>query len=377
VCLHKSFQINQSRVVAKNWIGGNGNWSNAANWCGGLPASEDVITITTGTPTLDVDFAVAGSLTISGTGGLIVNPNKTISIASTGTVDFGGKSVTFKSTAAGTASLGKVLGTLNGATNVTVERYIPQNIKRAWRLLSVPTKGTQTMNAAWQEGQAGLTNTRAGYGTLISGGSSATALQGFDFASNSASVQSYNSAGQVWSYLTATNTSAMETNKGYFLFVRGDRTQTAAPAVVTNNATATTLRTTGTLYQGNTTPISVGANKYEVVGNVYASAIDWTKITKTNVNLSYYLWDSKAGSLYQGGAYQTFSPLNNYKPLMAGSYGAGTAADPFVTNIIIESGAAMFVTSTVGGSIFLTEDAKVSGGGRTSFRPSAQMNAIQ
>jgi hypothetical protein len=160
------------------------------------------------------------------------------------------------------------------------------------------------------------------------------------------------------------------------MFVRGDRTQVAAPAIVTYNATATTLRTRGTLYQVTTAAISVGVNKYEVVGNVYASAIDWEALSKTGISNTFYLWDAKAGNLYQGGAYQTFNPLNNYKPFLAGSYGAGTVADPFVTNKLIESGAAFFVTSTTGGTIALNENAKVSGAGRNAFRPSTPVNEI-
>jgi Putative metal-binding motif len=38
--------------------------------------------------------------------------------------------------------------------DVTVERYIPMNEFQAWRLLSVPVKGTQTIKQAWQENQA-------------------------------------------------------------------------------------------------------------------------------------------------------------------------------------------------------------------------------
>ncbi|HMO63222.1 MAG TPA: hypothetical protein PKC39_14145, partial [Ferruginibacter sp.] len=59
---------------------------------------------------------------------------------SAGTANFNGQSVTFSSNATGTAQLGKVAGTLTGATNVTVERYIPAraDAKPSWKQLCVP-----------------------------------------------------------------------------------------------------------------------------------------------------------------------------------------------------------------------------------------------
>ena len=59
-----------------------------------------------------------------------------------------GGNLTLKSTINGTAWLAPVNGgSVTG--NVTVERYIPQNAFRAWRLLSVPVHGTQTFHQAW------------------------------------------------------------------------------------------------------------------------------------------------------------------------------------------------------------------------------------
>jgi hypothetical protein len=53
--------------------------------------------------------------------------------------------------------------------NVTVERFIPQLGKRAWRMLSIPTTGSQTIKQSWQEGQAPMVVGTPGYGTLLTG----------------------------------------------------------------------------------------------------------------------------------------------------------------------------------------------------------------
>ncbi|MFM2358560.1 MAG: hypothetical protein RLY16_553, partial [Bacteroidota bacterium] len=150
--------------------------------------------------------------------------------------------------------------------------------------------------------------------------------------------------------------------------------------------TATTLRTKGTLYQGDADAgtITVQPNKWEAVGNVYASAIDWTKLQKSGgLSGTFYLWDPKAGNNTVLGAYQTFSPLSGiaqggYVPFLPGSFGSGTVSDPFVSNKLIESGQAFMVTAAgTAGSVTLVEAAKVAGNGRNVFRPSAPLNEIQ
>ncbi len=64
--------------------------------------------------------------------------------------------LTFKSNQFGTARLAQGSDAGNYVTGeATVERYIPNNNFRSWRLLSVPTYGSgQTIRQAWQEGDA-------------------------------------------------------------------------------------------------------------------------------------------------------------------------------------------------------------------------------
>ncbi|HPH93081.1 MAG TPA: hypothetical protein PLZ68_19805, partial [Ferruginibacter sp.] len=93
-----------------NTFSGTGNWSDNARWsCGAPPNSGDNVTIAaSANATLDVDFTVAGSLVMNATSTLTVNPTRTLTVS--GTADFAGQSVTFKSDNTGTASLGQVTG---------------------------------------------------------------------------------------------------------------------------------------------------------------------------------------------------------------------------------------------------------------------------
>jgi hypothetical protein len=108
----------------------------------------------------------------------------------------------------------------------------------------------------------------------------------------------------------------------------------------------------------------VNADQFKLVGNVYASAIDFTALPKTGIDNTIWVWDPKlslGGSL---GAYQTFTgnvPFN-FSPLIPG----GSYTGP---NSVIESGQAFFVKAGAsGGSIQLTESAKTAGANNV-FRP--------
>ncbi len=87
------------------------------------------------------------------------------------TLDLNYKSLTLRSTPATTARIDDLTGsTLSNATNVTVERYIP-NTGRRWRLLTAPLNNL-TINTAWQNGQKwnGV--------TLLNGSDSGTLITG-------------------------------------------------------------------------------------------------------------------------------------------------------------------------------------------------------
>lgn len=318
------------------------------------------LTVTSGTLTL------GNALNI--TAGASSNSFGTVTV-SEGAVLASNGNLTLKSGSFGTARVAQGSTSGNYITGeVTVERYIPANSKRAWRLLSVPTKSSQTVKQAWQENQAAGANGVPGYGTIITGningGTAAAVAAGFDFWNSGGSLQEYFSATQSWKNVTSTNVNPMQTNRGYFIYIRGDRSVAPASTVV---STATVLRTKGTLYQGDLDggAITVGAGKFEPIGNTFASAIDWTQLQKSGgLSQTFYLWDPKAGNSSSAGAYQTFSFVNGYVPLLPGSY---SLVNPTTT---IESGQAFMVTASgSAGTIGIPESAKVAGTGANVFRP--------
>ncbi len=310
-----------------------------------------------------------GTLTLQSavdiTGGTAANTSGTVTVANGATIDAGGF-LTLKSNQFGTARVaaGDVAGNyITG--NVIVERYIPANSFRSWRLLSVPTFGaSETFKHSWQENNSPLGNIKPNYGTQITGtGALATAqTNGFDNTTQSAALLSWNGTG--WTGVPNTNSTVIDTKKGYFLYIRGERTQGITNS--TSSATATTLRTTGQLYQGDQSIPAFTANSFNLVGNLYASAIDFTQLTRTGgVSNLFYIWDSKKLNGTSLGQYQTFSATNSFNCLIGG--GSYVLGQP---NTKIESGQAFFVqTGGSGGTITLTEASKITNSANLGFRP--------
>jgi hypothetical protein len=355
---------------AANWEydQGGGSWANAT----AAPASTNNITITHAIA-LDQNFTEGAgkTLLINPGGSVIINPGFTLSVASTGTIDFNGQPVIVQSNAGGTGSIGVVAGTLSGATNVTTERFIGTNT-RAWRLLTIPVTG-QTIRQAWcgvNANPAAPAGESAGVGTLITGNGYATGAAavgaGFDWFTNlgtttTSSIRTYNPVTNNWFSVNTPDPLSAPTQQGYMLYVRGDRTVVGITASGT-----TTLRPAGTLNQGTQT-ISV-SSPFAVVGNPYASSIDLDAVYNNSgnssvINRNFWLWDATQGT---SGAYNNISysgPGLGYLSNTTG--GDGT---PFLT---VNSGQAFIVQQNGGGGVSLTieETNKSSATPPVLFRP--------
>ena len=266
--------------------------------------------------------------------------------------------ITLQSDSFSTASVAPITGSIDyGAGRFIVERYIPGHPK-AWQLLAVPATG-QTVNQAWQEGNAPMVAGTPGLGTIITSNVAGT---GFDAIGGSGpAMKTYDTTGAgSWKGITRTDT-ALYNKKGYMLFVRGDRTVTTINAP----ATATRLRSKGMLFHpvSNIPPVTtVGAGKFESIGNPYASAIDFSNdlavLKSANIQRVFYVWDPTLGSGY--GGYQTFikGAGSDYTVLPGG--GSYPPAGSVYNHI--QSGQAFFVRSFGGtGTVQFTEAAKVTG----------------
>ncbi len=290
-----------------------------------------------------------GTVAVTGTAVLTTNGNLTLKSNAVGT-----------SRVAPGASSGNYI---NG--NVTVERYIESSAKRAWRLLAAPAYG-QTIKQSWQENQAAGVNPGTGFGTIITSNSASWNANGFDYQTLGNSLLTYNPALNGWDAVVNTNTpiTAAAANKAYMIFIRGDRAATPSNGPASSPAL---LRIKGTLFQGDLPAVPVvPAGQFAVIGNNYASAIDFTTIRDTNIDQTFTVWDPKLVGAYGLGGYVTFSAstVPAWKPVPAGgSYVAN------VPNTAIQSGQAFVVYSNGGnGNITLKETSKLTGSSMV-FRP--------
>jgi len=303
------------------------------------------LTISTGSATLGNALNITAGIS-----------SGTVTVGTSATLATGGF-LTLKSDANGTARVGITAGAITG--NVTVERYIPFG-KRAFRFLTPSVTTTSSIYNNWQIGGA----TTAGRGTHITG--STTGANGFDItASGSASMYTYQNNVDVsttgWLAIPDTDVTTLTAGMGYRTLVRGDRNVDISVASADNMNFATTLSATGTLKVGDvvfdststTTPALLNTtsntitNGYSLIGNPYASPVDWELVSRTNVDDYYYAWDPNMGTPAERGryvAYNASTGLATYN---------GTDNNITYVSKYIQPGQAIFV-KTIGASPSLT-----------------------
>ena len=363
---------------------------------GGTISNDGTFDLTDGTLELNGTGAtqnIEGNLFKSNTiKNLVVSNNVTVANASNDTLNILGKlsfgkataelktgdNLTLKSSATATANVGK-LSTGDVITGkVTVERYINTGTGghgKSWQLLATPTTGGQSIKASWQEGATATNisvagapysagNLHPGYGTMITSPVANAVNQpspGFDaHTSVGASMKTYISASDSYDAGPSSTANALYNQKGYLVLVRGDRSVYTSSGL----ATPTILRSTGTLFTPGMPPppTTVPADKFESVGNPYASAIDMHNINLGGkVNNVFTVWDPKLTGIYGLGAYQYLSKTGdpsdpNYYALPGGgSYGSGPVNS-------IQSGQAFLVQTTGGpGTVSFDENCKTDG----------------
>ncbi len=366
-------------AATNNWVGGTGNWSSTSNWSlSRLPSAlNDNIVINSGTPTMDADYIVGAgrTLTISGTGSLVINAGKSITID--GTADFGGKSVTLKSTAVASGSIGKITGTLTGATNVTVERFITgQSIRGRWRFLSSPVQGQTVanwMNSFYVTGPGdsiaanavngstlGTTNTN-GFNTNYANILYPSSTMSSDVRSvKTTSIRVYDetvTTGGIdggWGNITTATT--LDAGKGFRAYIRGDKNavnsaQTQLGTSANGNIQGSVnITLTGTPNQGevnaNPTFTSSGTlanDGWNLLGNPYPCSYDF--VAHRNAGSSVFSNIDPTVYVYSGvtGGYVSFNALSN--------------TNLNLDNGIIPAGAGFFVKANAANPVFKFQEA--------------------
>lgn len=305
---------------------------------------------------LEISGASTKTIELVGGNSTIASVANKLTVATGTTLAVPSDNLTLKSDSLKTAMLMPCYGTITG--KVTVERFLRN--KKAWRLLSSPTKhDAQTIKQSWMEGGALNSNPNPGYGIQITNNTSTWQADGFDALSNAPSVKYLDSATNNWVGISSTNT-AFDTTRAYMTFVRGNRNVTSFG----QSSTSTTLREKGALRIGSITmsPLGTSAgNKFVAVGNPYPSAVNLVDVVFNNsVNLDkyYYLWDPLLSGTNGLGGYVTVSIRNNgtintVSPVSGGSYTSSIAN--------LESGQGFIVHTIAGasGSITFNENNKL------------------
>lgn len=282
---------------------------------------------------VDVELEAGAQFTVDNTAdaSFTINPGHSFTVR--GNAHFNGRSITLRSDATGTATIGAVTGSLDGATNVTIERNIGGTAgRRAWRLITAPLTGTNnnTLFDTWQNRR----QYQAGRGTHITGPLTPTDANGLD--NNSFDYSAKQFIGGVLTGVANTKTAQLFNQNGpnpYFIFVRGDRD---ASNLVVPNYSATTLSATGALHIGRKQVVTnTGNNSYSLISNPYPATVDLAQLNLynrgNNLRSTYYYWDPNASGV---GAYVTVQFDQSNQPTFAG---AGTPTT------YIQSGQAFFV----------------------------------
>jgi hypothetical protein len=338
-------------AIISTWSGTtNNSWNTASNWTTNkVPLPTDFIIISSGTPVLDTNFTVGSgrTLTISGSGTLTINPTSILTIA--GTANFGGKAVTIKSNATGNGTIGQVIGTLSGATNVTVERYVPAN--RSWRALTAPLKGSNTsIFSQWQNNGAISSGVGIELWSPNGNTSPSSSNTGLAIGPNSSILQYVSGA---WSGVTNTNTTNLFTTNGNNAFMVFPTGQYGC-GLISSTATpiATTLKATGQLITGDVLYTNLPSTSHTLIGNPYASPLSLTSMLSDNLGFgaNIWIWDANVAGGNAVGTFNLFSAVaNSYTNIISNPNISATT--------LIQSGQAFFVLPTLNLSTFTIKEA--------------------
>ncbi len=269
---------------------------------------------------------------------------------------------------------------ING--NVNVQRYITGGNAnyRGYRLLSSPVNagsGVSTLN--YVKNNVYLTGT-TGTGGGFDGGASPTLylfrdnLAGTNVSFTSGNFRGVNNITTTPSYGIDGDGSGFQIpqGNGFMMFYRGSRNTASYAAETTTSyvPTADTVMATGFLNQGqivvkdwfnssstnldfSTVSGSVNIDGYNLVGNPYASSIDWDKSDSTSSSAGIY------APKVTGFIYLLDSKSKNYNVYQRGMNGAGTLAAS--GSNIIPSGQGFFVVAySTAAQLVFNESAKTN-----------------
>jgi trimeric autotransporter adhesin len=338
-----------------------------------LTVNTGAVATLAGTVTGAVNIAPAAFVNITGTGVLTINSPL---------------SFTLMSDATGSASIGQILSTSitgTGANSINVQRYLTGGSLpyRGYRLLSSPvyasTAGGNKVysinylkNSILVTGTStsgGFDNTAAANPTLYLYRENMTPLYSTFLNSNFKGINNINSS-PAYSMDDASNpTINIPVGNGYLCFFRGNRASSnyTAETVAAYIPQTVTLSTSGTLNQGQITvkdwftPASLNLSYtaaspaaiqgYNLVGNPYASSIDWETYQTATPNTGIY-------GAFVGASIYVLDPIShNYGVYVKGGGGVGTNNS---SNVIVSGQGFFVVASSTSAQLIFNESAKIA-----------------
>ncbi|MEI6506845.1 MAG: T9SS type A sorting domain-containing protein [Bacteroidota bacterium] len=289
-----TLNINGDFTTGTGVIKSNGSGSISIGGTGTLTNSLLFDQTTSGTTNRFSNITLSRGTT-SGTGSITLGNSLEITGTLTltnGTLNTGGF-LTLVSNASGTARIASIPSTADISGNVKSQRYVPA-LQRRYRMFSPNTSSfayTDLIDNIFVTGTGGSSN-------------------GFDDAPplNSPSIYTYQESttgGRGWKPVTSTS-STLGTGSGALVYVRGDRTLSSPDwytAGLFPSQNAVTIDFNGAINKGTISPSISYTNTadptsdgWNLVGNPYASQIDWNTISKSNLDANYYIYNPATGS---------------------------------------------------------------------------------
>lgn len=286
------------------------------------------------------------SCTIVGTGKVFVSG--LFDVPNSSTINLPDNFLKLLSNTDGTARVSQLnAGTvING--KVVVERFLP-NSRRNWRLLTAPVRGS-TGNSVWENWQNNGTYSGTDIGVDIWGPDGT--LQGEDTGStiqintigngltlinnSSYNMRKFDNVGGTWSNVSNTLNQPLFTsgiNQGFLIFATNPFLGASDLfGVGSTGSSQTVLSASGQLITGDVTYSDIASNRFYLIGNPYASPIDFEQILADPVNSGIdRIWfiDPTVGGL---GGYVTWQE----------GFGYSNGATSFNESTVFQSGEAFF-----------------------------------
>jgi len=363
-----------------------GNYTNSGTFTAGsgtvyftgTSAQALVDNSSAGTTLNNVNFSGAGIKTLSGTGSFAISTSGLLTMTASTTLQTG-NILTLNSASTGSATVGAIPSTSIITGKVNVQRYISggSNAYRSYRLLSSPvytasSGSSHYFDLSYLPLYSPITGSLGTGGGMTKSGNPSMYLYRDNVAFTNSTFNTGNFRG-----INKINNSPLYSigvdydgsynltvGTGIMFFYRGNLSNIATKYTPGTSAEASVFSSTGTLNQQTVTVTNwytglttlqcstvtgnAGYSGYNLVGNPYASSIDWNDYSTTN---------SSAG-IYAPGVGPTIYVFNDVTKVYA-TYSAGVGLNG--GSNIIPSGQGFFVkASTTSAQLIFNESAKTN-----------------